>query len=145
MLLEHQIQAGVVAYFTASRLHRDLRIVRNFYISTDVKTRPYVCAGEHNGESAWYALTSKTYDGLDRLSIAPEWRLCGSEAWRNTPCHVYDITNPFTGPNQAFLLACSEELGLDYTTRPCISQQGIDAIAIKMAEYNVRFPWSIKS
>jgi|JI10StandDraft_1071094.scaffolds.fasta_scaffold806055_2 hypothetical protein len=99
---------------------------------------PFLCVAVKDGVCQWLHLTSRRDPRGLRLEIRPEWRLEGSQIWRNTPQYVSDARKPFAGPFVHFVAAGANELPHRPHNRPHVSAEGVTAAVGEMARYGVR-------
>lgn len=133
-LLEHEIRPGTVAILDAAPLNESSEIT---YANDkhEFRNGPFLCVQANAERSAWVNLTTQQDRRGLRLEIKPEWRLEGSEIWRNKPQFVHDARKAFVGPNRVFVLAGANELPHRPHNRPCISAEGIEAVLAEMKKY----------
>ncbi len=98
---------------------------------------PFLCVAVKDGLCMWLHLTSRKDDRGLRLELIGNWRLEGSEIWRQTPQYVGDARKPFTGPLLAFVAAAARELPHQPHKRPHVSVDGVAAAIAEMRRYGV--------
>lgn len=133
-LLEAEISAGAVAILDSTSLNEN-----NDVSCGDDKqvfrSGPFLCVQVRDGKSAWVSLTSQRDARGLRLELQLEWRLEGSDIWRNSPQFVNDARKAFVGPNGAFVAAAANELPHRPHRRPRVSEAGVAAVLSEMARY----------
>jgi hypothetical protein len=133
-LEEHEIKPGAVAILDAASLNGspDVTCGDDKHV---FRSGPFLCVQVREGRSAWVNLTSQRDARGLRLELRQEWRLEGSDVWRNSAQFVHDARKAFVGPNAAFVTAGANELPHRPHNRPHVSEEGVAATLAEMARY----------
>lgn len=115
---------GAVAYFDDELLMAETEIDGG---DTSIdRPGPFVCVQVQGISSVWIPITGEFRP--ERLPIKAEWRLHGSDKWKEDDQYLGDGLNTFLGPNIAFVRAGAKESPFKIYRRPRISKDGVGAI-----------------
>jgi hypothetical protein len=133
MLTIDQIHPGAVAYLDTQILLADTRLQR--WEDRAFRSGPFVCIEIGAGYTTWLSITSQPGKYRRRLELRPEWRVHGSQVWRNGACYINNVCNPVRGRDVVFCDASRGEI--DFTTigRPQVTAAGLDAIFNEISHY----------
>lgn len=136
-LLAHEIRPGTVAILDATPLNKSDEIS---YADDkhEFRNGPFLCVQADSERSAWVNLTSQQDRRGLRLELKQEWRLDGSDIWRNKPQFIHDARKAFVGPNRVFVLAGEAELPHRPHKRPNLSVEGVTAVLAEMQKYGTK-------
>ena len=129
-----EIYPGAVAILDVATLVKD-PLVKYVEHGGVFRNGPFVCAQVKDGISLWVQLTGQKDNRGIRLEIKKEWRIDGSDVWKNNPQFVHDARKPFIGPNGAFVLSAAKELPHQPHKRPNVSVEGIEAVIREVKRY----------
>lgn len=136
MALElNEIEPGVVAYLDGRALVSDPRIWQP-HPNYDFREHPFVCLAAEHGRSVWLSLTSRQHALYRRPEVLPTWRSGGTPGWRLRDQFVNNVTNPFCGPDEAFVDAGAAEVLINGCSRPRIDTAGVAVIRAAVERHN---------
>lgn len=133
-LSEEEISAGAVAILDGASLNENPDVTCGDDKHA-FRNGPFLCVQVQGRRSAWVSLTSQRDARGLRLELQAEWRLEGSDVWRNSPQFVHDARKAFVGPNSAFVAAAAKEFPYRPHNRPHVSEAGVAAVLSEMAKY----------
>jgi hypothetical protein len=126
-LSKQEIEPGAVAYYDSDLVLNDDRISD---AGLPLRDGPLICVQSVNGRSVWCPLTTQFRP--ERLLIRAEWRLKGSQKWREDDIYLNDGANTFVGPDEAFVAAAANEIPFTVIDRPRVSMAGVEAIIVEI-------------
>ena len=129
-----EIVPGCVAILEAGALIADPAVLYEGE-EAGFRSSPFLCVHVENGICTWLYLTTKLDRRGLRLEIRSEWRLEGSNVWRESPCYVGDARKPFFGPAESFIAAAVNELPHRPHKRPQVSAEGVAAALREIESY----------
>lgn len=135
-LQSEEIEPGVVAILETAPLLNSSE-VKHYESGSTFRSGPFLCIQVKGNQSAWLSLTSRRDPRGLRLELKPEWRLEGSDVWRETPQFISDARKPFIGPLNIFVAAGANELIHQPHNRPRVSAECVEAAIKEMGCYKV--------
>jgi len=128
-LASHEIAVGVVAYFDVKALNADPRV--QLPRNPTPRNGPFVCVAVKGDRSTWTPLTYSERD--ERLEIADEWRIDGTDAWHKKTPYLNDGAVTYTADNNAIVDAAATADTYRPETRQRVSPEGIEAVLKEIA------------
>ena len=133
-LLLEEIIPGAVAILDATVLLAQPGI-QYAEASVRFRTGPFLCVQVKDGKALWVNITKQKDDRGLRLELYEKWRLEGSDIWQKQPQFVHDARKSFIAPLQAFVEAGARELPHQPHHRPCVSEEGVQAVLAELGKY----------
>lgn len=122
-LRKGDISLGAVAYLDYAKIIGNPDIQQ---IDSNLdRDGPFVCIQWTPVQCTWTIITKVHRD--ERLLLQKDWKLNGSDGWRNDAQYLCDGRNTFIGTHAAFVAAGAGELPMPYR-RPKLRKDGLDAI-----------------
>ena len=134
-LSEEDIEPGIIAILEPGLLLADRRV--QYAGAKAFRAGPFVCVQVVKQLSLWVHLTRQRDPYWQRFEIHKKWRRDGHPHWHDAGSYVNDISNPFTGPLDAFVAAGRRELPFPPYIRPSVCGEAVEAIIAAMSKGGV--------